>query len=143
MAEEGKAETRNHIRLQFPSQPRYVATVRDTIYRFCLQHGFSRAGAFDLKIIAGEALANIIEHAYSGKADQPIFIEMLFYREYAELRFKDLGRQVPISKDLPRDLSDYRERGLGLYLISQLCDYHFYDQSQKAGTTLIVKKRTV
>ena len=142
MAEESKEETRNHIRLQFPSQPRYVATIRDTIYRFCLQHGFSRAGAFDLKVIAGEALTNIIEHAYEGKGDRPIFIEMLFYKDYAEIRFKDLGKQVPITQDLVRDLGDYRESGLGLYLISQLCDYHFYDQSQKAGTTLIVKKRT-
>lgn len=141
MAEE--SATRNHIRMQFPSQPRYVATVRDTVYRFALQHGFSRSGAFDLKLITGEALTNIIEHAYMGRADKPIFIEMLFFKEYAEVRIKDLGRQVPITRDLPRDLSDYRERGLGLYLIAQLSDYHFYDQSQKVGTTLVIKKRLV
>ncbi len=134
-------ETRNRIRLQFPSQPRYVATIRDTIYRFCLQHGFSRSTAFDVKVIAGEALTNIIEHAYEGSADKPIFLEMLFYKDYAEFRFKDLGRQVPITTHMKQDLSDYRESGLGLYLIEQLSDFHVYDQSEKVGTTLVVKKK--
>jgi serine/threonine-protein kinase RsbW len=134
-------ETRNRIRLQFPSQPRYVATIRDTIYRFCLQHGFARAAAFDVKVIAGEALTNIIQHAYGGSADLPIFIEMFFFKEYGEFRFKDLGKQVPITNQMKKDLTDYREGGLGLYLIDQLSDFHVYDQSEKVGTTLIVKKK--
>ncbi|MCE9597257.1 MAG: ATP-binding protein [Spirochaetia bacterium] len=141
MPESPGAETRNHIRLQFPSQPRYVATVRDTVYRFCLQHGFTRSAAFDLKMVTGEALANIIQHVYNNRADKPIFLEMLFYTEFAEIRFRDLGPQIPIAKNLKKDLTDYRESGLGLFLIEQLTDFHFFDQSAKVGTTLIVKKK--
>ena len=50
-----------------------------------------------------------------------------------------------VSKPVPpgsaQDLSDYRERGLGLYLISELADFHYFDQSFKVGTMLVVKKK--
>ena len=70
-----------------------------------------------------------------------MFIEVLMFRNYIEIRFRDLGRQIPITGRHARDLSDYRERGLGVFLISQLSDYHYYDQSRKVGTELVVKKR--
>jgi len=141
MAEGQTQETRNHIRIQFPTQPRYVATIRDTVYRFCLQHGFSRAGAFDLKLVTGEAINNIIEHAYQGKGDKPVFLELLFFPDHAEIRFRDLGIQSAVTRDMMHDLSDYREGGLGLFLIEKLTDYHFFDQSATVGTTLVVKKK--
>ncbi len=129
------------VRMQVPSHPRYVSFARDSIYRLCRQHGFSPAGAFDLKIVAGEALTNIIKHAYNGKTDQAIFIEVLMFRNYIEMRFRDMGEQRPITARHAHDLSDYRERGLGVYLISQLTDYHYYNQARRIGTELVVKKR--
>ncbi|MEQ9366223.1 MAG: ATP-binding protein [Leptospirales bacterium] len=140
MAEQ-EAAPMDRVRLQIPSHPRYVGFTRDTVYRLALQNGLSMGAAFDLKIVTGEALANIIKHAYDGKSDKPVFIEILMYQSYLELRFRDLGRQIPITSSHARDLSDYRERGLGVFLISQLSDYHYYDQSRNVGTELVIKKR--
>lgn len=106
-----------------------------------LTHGFSAKAAFDLKIITGEAINNIIHHAYENRDDKPIFIEALAYPSYLELRFRDVGTKKPIGKSMAQDLSDYREGGLGVYLISKLSDYHFYDQSSEVGTQLVVKKK--
>ena len=135
------ASAKELVRLQIPSNPRYVSLARDMVYRLCRQHGFTAGGAFDLKLISGEAINNIIMHAYQKKEDRPIYIEVLFHPEYAELHFRDLGIQRPIGPDSARDLSDYRERGLGVYLIRKLSDYHFYDQNRKIGTLLVIKKR--
>lgn len=118
-----------------------MSFARDLVYRFSLQQGFSTRGAFDLKIIAGEALSNIIKHAYEGRTNKPIFLEFLTYPAYIEIRFRDVGRQTPVTARDSQDLGDYRERGLGVYLISQLADYHYYDQARPAGTELVVKKR--
>jgi anti-sigma regulatory factor (Ser/Thr protein kinase) len=52
-----------------------------------------------------------------------------------------VGRQTPVTARDSQDLGDYRERGLGVFLISQLADYHYYDQARPAGTELVVKKR--
>lgn len=138
---EQEAAPLDRVRLQIPSHPRYVGFARDTIYRLALQNGLAMAGAFDLKIVTGEALTNIIKHAYDGKSDKAIFIEVLMYQNYLEIRFRDLGRQIPITSQHARDLSDYRERGLGVFLISELSDYHYYDQTRSVGTELVIKKR--
>ena len=63
------------------------------------------------------------------------------YHTYLEIRFRDLGQQIPITARHAHDLSDYRERGLGVFLISKLSDYHYYDQTRKVGTELVIKKR--
>ncbi|MBI3395501.1 MAG: ATP-binding protein [Spirochaetia bacterium] len=134
-------ETRDKVRLQIPSHPRYVALARDFVYRLCLSNGFSTGVAFDMKIISGEALANIIQHSYAGNYDQPILIDFKLYPGFAELRFRDFGRQLPVTATAAHDLSDYRERGLGIFLIQNLSDYHYYDQSFKVGTELVLKKK--
>ena len=94
-----------------------------------------------MKVITGEAMSNIIKHAYGSRYDRPIFIESLAYQSYIELRFRDMGAKRPVGKNLSRDISDYRERGLGLYLIGKLSDYHIFDQSLEIGNQLIIKKR--
>ncbi|MCB1326708.1 MAG: ATP-binding protein [Spirochaetales bacterium] len=134
-------EPGDRVRIQIPSHPSYLAFARDTIYRLSRKYGFSPVHAFDLKLITGEAISNIIKHAYRDKHDRPIFIEVLMFPGYIEMRFRDKGVQTPIHAAHGRDLSDYRERGLGIYMIAQLSDYHYYDQSQPIGTELVVKKR--
>lgn len=138
---EQQAAPNDRVRLQIPSHPKYVGFARDMIYRLGTQNGLSMAAAFDLKIVAGEALGNIIKHAYNGSSEKPIFIEILMYHTYLEIRFRDLGQQIPITARHAHDLSDYRERGLGVFLISKLSDYHYYDQTRKVGTELVIKKR--
>lgn len=138
-----RLRTRDYMRLQVPSHPRFMGLTRDLLYRFCIQFGFSRQGAFDMKLILGEALANIIQHAYRGEDNRPIFIEIFMYSDYIELRLRDMGLQQAIPPGSAQDLSDYRERGLGLYLISKLSDFHYFDQTFKVGTQLIIKKKVV
>ncbi len=115
--------------------------VREVVYRLCRENGFSQEAAFELKLVCGEALTNVIKHAYAERSNQPIFVELYVYTDHAELRVRDVGRQIPVHSNLARDLSDYRERGLGLYLIGRLTDYHYFDQTGPVGTLLTVKKR--
>lgn len=133
--------TRDRARIQIPSNPVYVSWARKSVYDLALLYGFSRSAALDLKIITGEALVNIIKHAYENDTSKSIFLEIYMYRDYIEFNFQDFGKQIPVTKSQIRDLSDYREKGLGVFLISKLSDYHFFDQSAKTGTTLVVKKR--
>ncbi|MEQ8351009.1 MAG: ATP-binding protein [Leptospiraceae bacterium] len=132
---------REVVRMQFPSHPRFVAQMRRFVFDTCIGSGFSNAAAFDLKVITGEALTNIIKYAYDNRTDRPVFLEMFFYRTYLEMRIKDMGKRSPVGQNLARDLSDYRESGLGIFLISHLSDYHYFDQSADVGTTLVIKKR--
>jgi serine/threonine-protein kinase RsbW len=131
-------ESSDRIRIQIPSMPVYLHPVRDFVYRLCLQHGCSRPVAFDMKLIAGEALTNIMKHAYEGRPDGAIFLDLLFFRTFAEMRFRDFA-PVKTTRLSGKDLREYRENGLGLYLITALSDYHYFDRSR--GTLLVIKKR--
>ncbi len=137
----GPVETKERVRLVVPSHPRFTFLARDFIYRLCLLNGFSSGAAFDLKVVTGEAIANIIQHAYERRTDQTIVIDARLYRDQIEIRFRDFGIQKPVTADMAHDLSDYRESGLGVFLIANLSDYHYYDQSFKVGTELIIKKK--
>lgn len=136
-----KEEGKNRIRMQIPSEPRYIRAVRDMVYRVSLANGFSKEAAFDWRIIVGEAVSNIIVHAYNNRPGFSILIEVILYDYHQEIRFRDYGIQSPIRSGMARDLTDYRENGLGVYLISRLSDYHLYNQNLDRGTELIVKKR--
>lgn len=136
-----KSEKQERFRLQTVSNPAYLAPVRDYISRLSQIFGFSRDGAFDVKVACSEAISNIIKHAYENQTDLPIFIEIIKYDKYIEIHFRDFGIQKPIGRGLERDLTEYRERGLGLFLINKLTDYHYFDQSFDKGTLLVIKKR--
>ncbi|MBW7857331.1 MAG: hypothetical protein H3C43_03290, partial [Leptonema sp. (in: Bacteria)] len=77
--------------------------------------------------------------SYQGQDDGSIFIDMLFYQSFVELRFRDFAPFNLDKKPVAKDLTEYRENGLGLYLITQLSDYHYFDRSN--GTLLVIKKR--
>ena len=141
MNPEVPGRTREFFRFQFPSHKRFLHLVRDVVYRLSLQAGLEASAAFEVKLICGEAISNIIKHAYEDKDDESIFLEYYFRPDHVELLLKDLGLQKPIRPEMAADLTDYREKGLGLFLIRELSDYHFFDQTGKVGTTLVIKKK--
>lgn len=133
-------ESADRIRLQIPAAAENLQPVRDFVYRVCRGRGFSAMGAFDVKLIAGEALSNITKHAYRNQGG-PIFIDIIFFKTFIELRFRDYGIRAESPRDMARDLSEYRETGLGLFVIQSLSDYHYFDRNAPSGTLLVMKKR--
>lgn len=129
------------VRFQIPSHARYISHTRNYFFHLCLENGFSLYDALDLKLVLGEALSNIVSHAYDGNANKPIFIDLHFDTERVEIRIRDYGRKTE-PKDLKSfDLNDYREGGIGLYLIKKLTDYYYLDLSVEVGNQLVLIKR--
>ena len=127
--------------MRVPSDPRYLGSLRDFVYSVALRNGFSKRSAFDWKIVCGEALSNVIRYAYSGRKDGVILLEILIFSRFMEVRIRDFGKKSEMLAGKAMDLSDYRESGLGLFLIGKLTDFHFFDRSVDRGTRLILKKR--
>lgn len=129
------------VRIQIPSNPRFVSHTRNYFFNLCLEHGFSLFDSMDLKLVIGEAITNIIRHAYSGRTNKPIFIEIQFDKDRVEIKLRDYGLKVE-PKDLRSfDVSDYREHGIGLFMIRELTDYYFLDQSFEIGNQMVLIKR--
>lgn len=135
-------DTKQKIRMQLLSDPRFLKPFRNFIYELSLSYGITHKISFEIKIIVNESITNIIKHSYNNNPLGWIFFEYLFYTTYIELRFRDFGKKSFNPKELiPKDLSDFRDKGLGLYIISKLSDYHYFKHMEDLGTLLVIKKR--
>jgi anti-sigma regulatory factor (Ser/Thr protein kinase) len=56
------------LRLRCPAQSRFVAALRHALASFLRAHDFEGQQLDDVTTAAGEALANIVEHAYAAAA---------------------------------------------------------------------------
>lgn len=131
----------NLIRLQIPSHPRYLSLVRSFVFNAARENGFSLYDSADIRLIVGEAVQNIIKHAYLNHYDRPIFIELNFSKDKLEIRLRDYGVKSKLSDLKSFDVSDYREEGIGLFLIQQLTDHYYLDQSMEIGNQLVLMKK--
>ncbi len=77
---------------------------------------------FDLRLAVTESFANIIEHSYGHEPDQVMRLGIQLYESRIVIEFEDTGRYPELHRLKWRDLNDYRERGLGLFLISRCMD---------------------
>ncbi len=59
----------SELRLHCPAQPQYVAHIRQALTAFLEALQFDRAVRDDVTTAVGEALANLVEHAYPGRPD--------------------------------------------------------------------------
>ncbi|MCC5815468.1 MAG: ATP-binding protein [Leptospira sp.] len=136
-----KRDYENILRLQIPSHPRYLSLTRSFVFNAARDNGFSLYDSADIRLIVGEAIQNIIKHAYLNQYDRPIFLDLYFLKEKLEIRIRDYGIKSKLANMKSYDISDYREEGLGLYLIRKLTDHYFLDQSMEIGNQLVLMKK--
>ena len=129
------------IRIKIPSNPKYVSCVRALVEELARKNGFDKTKIEDLKLAINEALANVIEHAYLGQKNRVIFIYMIVTYKNIEVIIKDFGRKVSLDEIKSRPLEEYRDGGLGVFLINNMVDEVVYT-SQSTGTELkLIKNR--
>lgn len=108
--------------LAFRSDPAQIAGVRKQAEALAERLGFSEAQRDNLGLVINEALANIIRHAYAGKADGPIALRVFWADPELRIELRDWGNGVnPDTLRLPeRDPST--PGGLGLICMRKLMD---------------------
>ncbi|EMN38137.1 histidine kinase-like ATPase domain protein [Leptospira interrogans str. L0996] len=66
--------------------------------------------------------------------------EISLFDNRIEIRIRDFGNQKNLSEMRGYEPSDYREEGIGLYLVKKLTDHFYLDQSLPEGNRLILTK---
>jgi len=126
---------------KIPSHPRYVRFLRTFIFQLALDMNFGYHDAASIKAAFTEAANNIIQHAYDGDFTLPIIIEIHRFSDRIEIYLRDFGRKVARSQIKSRALKDYRESGLGVYMMERMMDYINFDTTLEKGTLLKMVKR--
>lgn len=119
-------------RATFSSDPRNAALARRTIASFAAVCGFSEEEVADIRLAAGEALGNAVEHGRSIRSSG-FSVRCTFDGEQLVVEVHDNGSGfAAFCDELVLPPID-RERGLGIYLMRRLMD----DVSYSDNGTLV------
>jgi anti-anti-sigma factor len=100
------------FRLVLPAEPHVVATLRRSVGQWAIRSGASDEEANDLVLAVGEAVTNVVEHAYTATGGQ-IELEASIHNGQARIVVRDHGQWRPPRPD---------EGGRGLLLMRALVE---------------------
>lgn len=116
------------IDLSLPSELGYEVVAREAIAAFARRHGVPADQIEDVKTALSEACINAIEHGNSLRPDLRIYISCSFVDDRLTVEVLDQGvRPAEFPPCTPLSIADKLAgkgslRGMGLMLISQLCE---------------------
>lgn len=130
------------VQIRVDSRPETLRLVRTVVSDAAALCGCTESCVRDIVIAVDEACQNVIRHAYGGKPDGEILIDIR--REGNRIAFNiiDFADPVDVSKVKPRSLEELRPGGLGIHFISQcMDDARFRAPPLGAGNRLWMVKR--
>ncbi len=107
---------------RFPARAEELRRVRESVRREALGQGCAPECAGDIVLAVDEACQNIIRHAYAGRGDGEIVLEIERAGGDLVVSLRDFAAPVDPSRVRPRDLDDLRPGGLGTHLIREVMD---------------------
>ncbi len=131
----------NAVKLNFPSDPRYLGVVRGAIERFAALAGFDEEDCRWITLAVHEALTNVIRHAYQNRHDQPVEVRLAERDGGLEVLLTDHGKGVKQEEMSGRALEDVRPGGLGLHMIREIMDTTQYSPLEGRNELLLFKKK--
>jgi serine/threonine-protein kinase RsbW len=136
----------DYVELRVPAKSRYVSVIRLTISGLATRIGFSYDEIEDLKIAVGEAVTNVVHHAYKESEDGEVVIGCALFDGKIEIMVADYGSSFnfeeikskigPYHED--ENIALLREGGLGLYLMESLMDE--VKLNNEGGVTVFMTK---
>ena len=113
--------------------------------RWALGHarseGVADGDAWAVELARGEALANVIRHAYEGRAGLEIEVCLTIDRGRLEVEIRDTARPFARDSVTPVSLEVPRTGGYGLQIIEEVMDVVEYSGDESGGRLRMVKLR--
>jgi len=117
----------------------------ERIQALVLQGTSCRELAGELRLIAEEALANVIRHGYGPDNEGDIVVLLEISDEFVRLEIRDSGPPYnPLDRPDPDILKPMEERslgGLGVYLLRVLTDTQSYARLGAVNVLVLTKRR--
>jgi anti-sigma regulatory factor (Ser/Thr protein kinase) len=127
-------------RIAIGSEPRLLSILRCAVRFRALEAGLSRSDSNNVALAVDEAASNIIRHAYGGRLDRKLALEIHRLPDRLEFILEDGGPKVCEEKIKPRPLDELRPGGLGTFFIYSFMDECSYDPDFKDGNRLKLVK---
>ena len=140
-------DTPHHMQIKFsmPSDPRYLCTVRGAIGPLAAAIGWNESECRAIVLAVGEALANIIRHAYHDRTDGLMEVECREIPDGLEITLLDNGEAPDLSKICAHEVDSDQPGGRGTHIIKEVMDEFSYQASPEGNrfvATKHLRKRT-
>lgn len=127
------------------TQPSELASILDALEDAVSKSTKSKELAGEMRLIAEEALTNVIRYAYPKSGPWRANVALSVGAKVVDLEIRDQGRpfdplaQPPPELDAP--LEEREEGGLGIHLIKSLADEAAYAREGATNVLRITKRR--
>lgn len=135
-------ETKNWIKIEFPSETVNVSFARTVIAVFASQLDVTLDQIEDIKVAISEAVSNSVIHGYR-EADGLVILSAKYSDDILEVTVEDFGCGIPdIEQAQEASFSTIPEErmGLGLVFIHELMDQVIIQSEVNKGTKLVMIK---
>jgi serine/threonine-protein kinase RsbW len=111
-----------HYRAEYTSDIRNVALARRGVAGFASACGFAESEIADIRLAAGEALSNAVEHGSAGANALGFTVECRFDGDELSIEIRDGGHGFSTPSYHGSIEPDHRGRGFGIFLMRRLMD---------------------
>ena len=129
-----------HVTFDMGSEPCYLPIVRATVGQMASMIGWDEADCRAITMAVDEALANVIRHAYHGRADGRIELHFRAGEGTLEIRMRDTGAAPDSSKICAREVGCDKIGGLGTHVIRDVMDTVSYESCKEGNWFTAIKR---
>jgi anti-sigma regulatory factor (Ser/Thr protein kinase) len=133
------------LRLEVPSETRFLGLVRDAARKMAELSGFDDATAEKIALAVDEAATNVLEHAYHGAGDRVVRVDMDQGGESFCVDVVDDGDPLDPARlrdlDVPGLEKARRTGGLGVHLMERIMDSVTFRRAGRGNVCCLVKHK--
>lgn len=135
------------IRLEVTSNPKFLCVVRALVRAYVSTAGVDPDRVEEVVLAVDEACANSIRHAYGGRPDGRLELELRGDQSILEIVLKDRGKPAPRDRvgpkpaETPRDPDRLQPGGLGVPIIHRVFDEVHFEPGPEAGNCVTMRLR--
>ena len=123
------------------SDPVRLREARRWIARLAVASGLDAAQGQDLAVAFSEIGANVHRHAYGGRRNGRVELQVAIEDERVIVTVDHQGARFDPRAYLPPNLARPAESGYGMYLVARLVDDVSFEDTELGGRVVLVKNR--
>ncbi len=116
------------------SEAEHLLRLRKWLREELAGHGVPKQDQPNLLLAVGELCANSIQHAYEGRAGQPIMVSVRSSDNSVVIEVEDFGKPFDADRYESPNLEAVPESGYGIFLVKTIADSLSIDVARERGT---------
>ena len=132
------------LQLDVPATCECLSVVHEATRRTALAEGFDPAAAEEIAVAVGEAMTNVVEHAYRGEPGHLVRLRYLPQPHSLRIELEHRGKppdSLPTGVDLGHLARERRRGGLGVHLMRRLMDRVAHERPEAGVGCWVLERR--